>query len=794
MSAPLVGSVRSSLLIVLCLVVTARIAAAQTFSISVPDRPLPVGKVLITLEMSGDPTGATLTIGASTLSQMAGTQIVNGEFVEFNRIGMTNNLKILWTLKNNIGATFCLKNGGAAPFPQNRSLTLNPPGLVTITGSRLSSYSALSTYECSCAARRIQTTPVTWAVQPPGTTKRNALDVILVLDRSGSMSDPADGAPPNSDAKLTILKWAVGQFVDTWSLEAGAPSDDRLGVVWFEDTATIGSNFVTRGSGWAPVKAGVNAQTTANSTALGDGVSAAFKMWQDDQQNDLTVVVMTNGMQNSGNEIQPGNQVGLSSPDMAFWDLKANSNAGAWVLLRSKCVACQTIGVGAPASYQADLLDKIALQTGGSAGFNIGNTLDMTFGTTLTNILKGNTMSVLGQFEDTLPLATNAAPPRDIELDGTMKQGIFVLAWREREVRLDLQIQRPDGTAATPTRIDDPFYTIQAVNLPAGGPPGTWKATVVRMPTSRVAVPYHISFYAIEGRVSYRLLFSKVTHRAGDPIDFQIEVSQDGAPLTTLGSAITTRTFAPAEALGDDLFTQTVPDAVLTTGVPGLTTENPSAKNNAYQRKLHYLIGTPGFLGKIVPQEVTPPLVLRDDGSGADTAAGDGIYATRFTNTAIPGQYRFEVNIDYNSGATGKIRRTEQLTTDLSILASPSSTAMTPGGAGATRTLLVVPADKNGHHLGPGFEALLHVAVTGGGSVASIADPQANGRYLVTLNGVPANSDPGVAVAVDGEQVYQGPLSGAGRRGGGFPLWLLLLLLILFLVLLAFYLWKRAHP
>lgn len=786
---------RTTMLVAGILIVNALAASAQTFTLSIPNRNpgndpltnsnLPTAVIKVTLQMSGSPAGSTLKIDdASPISILDGSQVVTTsfgtDFVRF-RTRPNNQLEILVTLTSNLNAAsnFCILKGGLT-FPQSRTLVLTAPGGVTVVSNRLTSYAALSTFQCTCPSRRVSTNAASWAVAPPGaSTQRHPLDIVVVLDRSGSMGDfPSGGAEP----KMDILKWAVKQFITTWQAEDGAPPEDRLAVVWFESGVTVGSAFVRRdvANGWANIKTAIQAQTTANSTALGDGVSKGLQLLKDpmdlQRNDDGALVLMTNGIQNSGNQIQPGNQVGIpDSADLACFDLIKNG----WELLRNECIPMQTIGVGAPGNYQADLLDKIALQTGGAAGYNLGTTMDFAFMQALVNVFKGSTMSTLAQIEGSLGPTETASAPHPFELDGSVRQGIIVLGWRRGS--LFLQIRDPNGTVVTPDRqLDDPFFTVQTVRLPASGPPGTWSVTVNKVvitePAGEAAgpstvdaqppppTPYHLSFIVVEGRLDFTPQFRLVTHRAGAAIDVEVVVGRDRKPLTGLDKTITARRFAPPKGLGNLLHDQAVGPAILSTDPPGLHGEAPNAPGVRYQRKLQHLLSTTALLQDVTPVEVFPPLTFRDDGHGADRKADDGVYSARVTNTKIPGKYEFKINLDFTSPGTGRLRRHEEPETTVRLKADPNNTTIVASGdkTGTTRTLTIEPADPFGNFLGPGYDQFIRVNVQGGGSVTSIVDPAEDGHYVVTIGGVTPNTDPDISVIIDGEIIYEGPASAPG--------------------------------
>ena len=67
---------------------------------------------------------------------------------------------------------------------------------------------------------------------------------------------PAGLAGSMSEVKMTVLKTAVKQFIDAWTLEPLAPPDDRIAIVWFESgVTTTPPGFVRRGAMAAPARA-----------------------------------------------------------------------------------------------------------------------------------------------------------------------------------------------------------------------------------------------------------------------------------------------------------------------------------------------------------------------------------------------------------------------------------------------------------------------------------------------------------------------------------------------------------
>ena len=127
----------------------------------------------------------------------------------------------------------------------------------------------------------------------------NPVDVMLVLDLSGSMLSPACG---DCDSKLNVLKDAVEIFVQLWSRMA--LPDHRLGVTYFKNLEI--DEFDVAGDVLLAVRDhadevidDVRAQTTlsSNLTPMGGGLQSAINRLVD-ATRPRNIVLFTDGMQN----------------------------------------------------------------------------------------------------------------------------------------------------------------------------------------------------------------------------------------------------------------------------------------------------------------------------------------------------------------------------------------------------------------------------------------------------------------------------------------------------------------
>ncbi len=728
-------------------------------TVHIPNRsPLnPVARFKITLELSGSPNGSSLNIFGQT-NNFPFTKIISNNIVQFTA-GAGNSAILDVVLQSDFNPADYINLKPAAVRPEDIAIVFTEPAGVTVTGYRLSSYCAPSSQAKACASRRLNNNPATFTVAPTSGTDlgRHAIDVILVLDRSGSMTMPVDPTAVGGagEIKMPLLKSAVSQFIEAWKAEATGVPDDRMAVVWFSTTAAAASGFVRRDTvgGWDNLETGVNGQTATGATALGDGISIAMQMHDNDPLNDASVVLMTNGMQNTGHQVIPD----VTDPSKeAFFDL----NASAYTPIASKCIPVQTVGVGAPATVQSGLLNTISAQTGGKPDLVANNTIDFSFLNQLVEVLKGNTLSTRLQIIDVLQQGSKASQPYPFELGPFAKQAIVVLSWIGPRFGLALQVRNPGGDPNLAVQTaNNAFFQICTVDSATINKyPGDWSAVVMRR-DSTGAVEFHLTVLLVEANLSYWLYFENQDPTPGEPIILHSDMSLDLLPLTGLAnSAIQVEVWGPSEALGTNLHNASVSAEVLKNNPPGA---DPDAFNTPGQRKIQYLISNAGLYPKILPAKLASGFLL-DDGqaTSGDRKAGDGSYSFRFTNTKLPGLYRFFVNMDIDTPQTGKVHRFEEHRLEVRIQElSRDSIKVVNGNVPGSYSIQVVPVDSFGNFLGPDYDSRLRLRVTGGGILAPLTDPQATGSYTANLTQVPTGADPVISLGFGGQEVRSDPLS-----------------------------------
>jgi hypothetical protein len=803
-------------------------ADTASFAFHIQDRPgyPPNARIKITLKTGAAVAGSQVAIGGTTLTIGVDppTTLGNGDTLTVAAVtGDPNSALILYEPSSRVSsADLChylpTKNGD-----ESVSGTFTGP---TVTGYRITSYSAAGSVgilpaDCTKASRRVKTFDAQWTTPPPGTNLgREPLDAILILDKSGSMNDPAP-ADPVVESKWTVLTESVKQFVALWQLTDPGVSDDRLGLMFYSTSPAPadfggGSMFQPRGTNltacnpanyceaghhnWCQIMCKVGATGPGGSTAMGPGLRDAITAWKADHRNDPSILLMTDGIQNQPPCIVPDGQSGCTLI-VAGSDVNWKFDGDADPIFKQG-IPVATVSMGLASGPPQDVLDGVAKENAGiSLKTSSSSTSAAAFADTLVNILKGNTLSLLSRTAGTMPSLSDSQPAVPVLLDGSVKRAVIMLGWQgaNNQNALDLVIQKPGGTTVIPVKREDgTFFTAQAVDLPTSGPIGNWSVQVIRRPPpvinelippdvpgvhqgewtsgpsapspseeaffqQRPNVPYQLSIYSAESRLEYRLNATRSTVGTGDTLNMEVEISYDGKPLTGLNSSgLTVHIERPNKGLGTLLHNTDVPDDALN------NEPSPGDTTSPYERKVLFLAKNSGLAGMVEPEPIPTTYPLLDNGNSAngDVKKDDGIYTATISDTSMPGLYKLTITLDWDVPQTGKIHRVETLQREIKVTVDPvkSVVSATKTGTPGQWTLKVDPMDKFGNFLGPGFTNAFKVNVTGGGTVSGPpVDARQTGAYNITLNGVPAGADPTVSITVDGHQIRNCNLSAIGN-------------------------------
>ncbi|NTX01785.1 vWA domain-containing protein [Myxococcus sp. CA040A] len=763
----------------------ASLAATHELDISAPATTIPITRVKVMLESSTPiPNGATLTFATPTGDKdvtVGGGPTPLGDPLTGDQVvitgGGTNAILIDYKRRDLlllVGDLCSIKP------PQDGSgkirFTPDATNFNNLTGYRTTSFAAPSLSQCECSSRRVKGLTL-WTQPPPGVDRgRIPMDVALVLDRSGSMLSTTPGDPANVE-KWLALQSAAEQFIHFWEVEGLDPlsqtggtglGKDRLALVYFESdsepTQFNGKLFVERapalmdgGHPWEQAVSHVNANVTAGTTAMGGGIRDALTAWQADMVNDLTLVVMTDGMQNVNPMVKDG-----TGGDTGFKVLEVAP--GAAERLTRHCVPMLTVAVASGAVPYADLMNAISQQTAGQSHLTTSSGTTTAFAQQLVTALKGNTLSTLLQSSTTLPSGTNTAS-RSVDVDGTVQSLYVNLGWFTTSPRgqpVTLKVTAPDGSNPKPVAVKTGrSHVLNRYDFPKAGPVGKWQLTVNRIPgTASPAIPYQLGAYVQEKSLDFQLSLDRLRHSAGQPLNVVAQVSFDGKPLENLNNGeLTVLVETPNGALGTLMHE---------TRGEGRGEQSPDPVS-PYQGKLDTLMKDPEFLKKMGTTVGKDELVLKE--------TAPGIYKLEFKDTQTPGTYRFHFQLLMKGPSGEPLRRTEIVETQVDVLPSGSKTdvQVTRVDTGSY-VLVLTPRDALGNYVGPGFEDRVVVQINGKGRQAPATTPKLDGTYEVRLSGIAEGTE--IIVLVNGTPVAKGPVTklepveprppdnGTGRDGG----------------------------
>jgi hypothetical protein len=189
---------------------------------------------------------------------------------------------------------------------------------------------------------------------------RRGVSLVLVLDRSGSMSSTSDVTGGN---RWNALKTSVGNFMNKMGTTGFFVTGDEVGITYFHNVTEQPPTFTTtfipiNASSAGLVNADMNTKGPGTSTAMGEGIVDAISNKLTNTNKIRNVLLFTDGRQNDGRLVNLGGtdigtgptafdidtppseagdvkiySIGIGNPDVAYHTTLfnlANSNRGAY--------------------------------------------------------------------------------------------------------------------------------------------------------------------------------------------------------------------------------------------------------------------------------------------------------------------------------------------------------------------------------------------------------------------------------------------------------------------------------
>jgi trypsin-like peptidase/VWA domain-containing protein len=589
---------------------------------------------------------------------------------------------------------------------------------------------------------------------PPPITR----DVMLVFDRSGSMSLPGTSGL----TKIEEARAAASLFVQL----VRAATGNRVGLVSFSTTASSPVDFAlgpvtapnkTSLIGPAPFTSGIiGGLTPGGSTTIGGGLNAAFGQLVSGT-NLRNVLLFTDGLQNTPPMVDPNN----TAPTNIFIDV---------------------IGYGTPASLDGNMLTALAASHRGQyvlADTNLK--LQKFFSLAFGNIFEAG---ILLDPEFVLPQGQQAAAPIPFNVceEETLT---VVVGWDNRAAQLAIEVTTPLGatiTAASPG-IDSSAsatWTFLRIPLPHSGErDGTWQVTVFRpggrgeFVASSPETRYFVNVVAGGGAV-LRPQPRQAKYYTGDTINplVGLQYLEGGLPpnakvqVTVARPDTSVGNLLSAEKLGSALTidADTIPPRQATLMAIEARTGRPAV---GYTRQAFDLF---------------------DDIVSTGSPEPAGVFGNPLKDfLTVEGNYTFHFRATYGDACTGTRELIWSVHVDPSIDPSPTVVTTTLDG-NDKGTITVVPKDKYGNNLGPGRGGDITVSGAPGTTVTGPVTDNGDGSYTVPVTWNPGSGNPpGVVIGQPGRPpvvVVDPGKAGKGRcRKWKLLFWLALLAALFFLIL-----------
>ncbi len=588
-------------------------------------------------------------------------------------------------------------------------------------------------------------------VPPPVSVPR---DVMIVLDRSGSMSERTY----TGDVKIEEARDAASLFVHMVRQGEG----HKIGLVTFSHSVTKDFDLLANTDtnvedlvGPPPYSGGiVGGITPGGSTSIGGGLSLALDQFSGAAGRDEVILLLTDGMENTPPMID--------EVDHRIGD-------------RRLCI----VGYGNETNLNGPILASLAILNDGSYTVASDELSLKKFFASCFGEIFDEPFSTDPEFF--LPASVNAAEPMPFLVCGEETITI-VLGWDTKDASLLFNVAAPDGSL-----VDFGHAVVRAgrtwrfarINLPYNGQrDGTWTVNVFRpgggeFPPPGVDMRYFVDVVAKGGPALKRIPNPKRFY-TGDTINPLVRLSYPTGTSPEHAHTKVTVT-RPTESTGNIL------------AKSGLDRPVPSGGDTMDPIYATLTRLASGSGAPLITYE-TQTFDLFDDGAHDDGAMEeDGIFGNPLHDLLKhEGVYRFHAQSTFGHDCQASrevvwsvyvATKVDENNTDI------SSTVIgdTPSGKQQVK-FTIIPKDRYGNFVGPGKSDSLSFTPVAGSTIVGGTKDNGDGSYSVEVEFDPTAADePGIVVNQPDTppSVFCRP---AGKSK--IPLWIWILIAILVLIIL----------
>jgi hypothetical protein len=533
--------------------------------------------------------------------------------------------------------------------------------------------------------------------------------VVLVFDRSGSMSESAGGGK----IKINEARAAASLFVSMVRT-----TGNRMGLVSFSNDATNPVDF-----GLANVTSAsknqltnqLNATSPGGMTSIGDGLTSARNQLAGAPALPRSILLLTDGMENTPEMI--ANVTGLGP------------------------IAITAIGFGDESNLDGAKLSRLA-QTHGGLYKRAGDGLELRkfYALAFGEIFEAGALA-----DPTMHLPDTAHKGPDVPFHVCGEEAVtIVIGWDNENAPLRIELESPTGQiinfgAGGIEKQSSSSWAFARIPMPQNGErDGVWKARVFRpggggeFPPPPLPVNYFVSVIA-RGGPSLRPLSQPARLYTGDVLHPRVFL-QFADETVPPGGAVSLTLRRPAKSVGTLIANKGLQAAQTVNGdvLPG---------RQATLKAIEQGTGAPvtGYI------ESSYTLSASGDDSGTYRAAG--IFGKVLKDVlVVEGSYTFHAKATVAIGCT--TARECQWSWHVSVGIDGDATPVTtePVGAGSDGKdrirVVFIPQDRYGNLVGPGASDDFEVAPLPGCTLVGGIVDHGDGRYSQEIDCDP--DDPGV--------------------------------------------------
>jgi hypothetical protein len=600
--------------------------------------------------------------------------------------------------------------------------------------------------------------------------------MILVFDRTGSMSSPLTAAP-GDPAKFTVASQAAYVWADIWAAFRGpvtglvAPEKDKAGILVFDNQTASWGAFTSAADlmiGPPPAtNAGVALSDTAtfasglsaapnlgfprSCTSIGDALIAAmdsFDTADATPDTEYVILLLTDGYENCGHVVldpatSPAGTVNWTS---AFVDeISAPPLGKPGRAQVAKQLVLYSVGFGS----LVDMGALNALPSSVAAGvFSHSGPVGL-YGQVSTSTAL---MSQLGMFTASALGANAIAPspatgnPLTFTVNGHEQILVFALAWTSISP-IEVKYSQDGGTtfvsvtaplAGGVTVLSRSTHGLVVIDLVALAGSSTFdqtRAAIWRVQSSAAADISQQTLCLVDLFLNAQFALDRPTYQIGDPIKISCTLQAGGQPVS--GATVKVVNELPLEGLGTFL-------AVNGAGYVPVPQPRPNKdRSGAGGDPLH---PKPAMFSQLLAQKKLTglpvsraPAIFSDQSDQLhDDGTHTGVYSNVFVNTAKEGALTCTFLATGTLPNGDPFSRTFTVSTWVGVKIEPANSPVTlTFGASAPTGFLgavvdVLPRSSNGEYLGPFRTGDISFAVAGG-SLAGPIQTTPDGHYQQTI-------------------------------------------------------------